>query len=40
MLRDTSTVGIESGFEGFDWEEGEEFRMSRRERWIESERPA
>jgi hypothetical protein len=37
MLRDTTRIAIEGDF---DWEEGEEFRMARRERWIESERPA
>lgn len=37
MLRDTTRVGIEGEF---DWEEGEEFRIERRERWIRSERPA
>jgi hypothetical protein len=37
MLRDTTRIAIEGEF---DWEEGEEFRMARRERWIESERPA
>jgi hypothetical protein len=37
MLRDTTRIAIEGEF---DWEEGEEFRMDRRERWIESERPA
>jgi hypothetical protein len=37
MLRDTTRIGIEGDF---DWEEGEEFRLERRERWIRSERPA
>ncbi|WP_133884117.1 Scr1 family TA system antitoxin-like transcriptional regulator [Glycomyces sp. NRRL B-16210] len=37
MLRDTTRIGIEGEF---DWEEGEEFRLDRRERWIASERPA
>lgn len=37
MLRDTTTVSFE---EAPDWEEALEFRMDRRERWIESERPA
>jgi hypothetical protein len=37
MLRDTTRIAIEGEF---DWEEGEDFRMDRRERWIESERPA
>ncbi|MFG3342590.1 Scr1 family TA system antitoxin-like transcriptional regulator [Glycomyces sp. NPDC048151] len=37
MLRDTTRIAIEGEF---DWEEGQEFRMARRERWIESERPA
>jgi hypothetical protein len=37
MLRDTTRIAMEGQF---DWEEGEDFRMDRRERWIESERPA
>ncbi|WP_157930851.1 Scr1 family TA system antitoxin-like transcriptional regulator [Glycomyces xiaoerkulensis] len=37
MIRDTSGV---SGEDEFDWDEGLEFRMTRRERWIRSERPA
>ncbi|MEU6858478.1 Scr1 family TA system antitoxin-like transcriptional regulator [Glycomyces sp. NPDC046736] len=37
MLRDTTTIAMEGEF---DWDEGLEFRMDRRERWIGSERPA
>lgn len=37
LIRDTTEVPPE---EDFDWEEGLEFRMARRERWIRSERPA
>jgi hypothetical protein len=37
MIRDTTVIAIEGDF---DWEEGQEFRMARRDRWIESERPA
>ncbi|WP_100444498.1 Scr1 family TA system antitoxin-like transcriptional regulator [Glycomyces xiaoerkulensis] len=37
MIRDTT----KNNFEGeIDWDQGLEFRMERRERWIESERPA
>jgi hypothetical protein len=37
MIRNTTRIAIEGEF---DWEEGQEFRMARRERWIASERPA
>jgi hypothetical protein len=37
MIRDTTEVVFEGEF---DWAEGLEFRMARRERWISSARPA
>jgi hypothetical protein len=37
MIKDTTRIGFEGEI---DWDEGLSFRMERRERWIESERPA
>jgi DNA-binding Xre family transcriptional regulator len=37
MIRDTTGP---TGDDGFDWDEGLDFRMARRQRWIRSERPA
>lgn len=37
MIRDTTRISFEGEI---DWEDGLNFRMERRERWIRSERPA
>jgi len=37
LIKDTAEIQLDADF---DWEEGLEFRMARRERWIRSERPA